>query len=181
MRNELYHYGTPRHSGRYPWGSGKDPYQNRDGTLTPEGRRRRRQAEPTVEEKQQAIKEAGINKAYKKVMFENSKTKAVKDIVDDSSKIVNQAKQMSDSYLKNSIKKEKLDLSKMSDKEMREKINRELLERQYNSLFAEEKSTASKGAEALNKTLTIASSVLAAGSTALGIALSIKQLKGGGK
>ena len=25
--NELYHYGTPRHSGRYPWGSGKDPYQ----------------------------------------------------------------------------------------------------------------------------------------------------------
>lgn len=24
---ELLHYGTPRHSGRYPWGSGKDPYQ----------------------------------------------------------------------------------------------------------------------------------------------------------
>ena len=25
--NELYHYGTPRHSGRYPWGSGENPYQ----------------------------------------------------------------------------------------------------------------------------------------------------------
>lgn len=25
--SELYHYGTPRHSGRYPWGSGKNPYQ----------------------------------------------------------------------------------------------------------------------------------------------------------
>ena len=24
----LAHYGTPRHSGRYPWGSGEDPYQN---------------------------------------------------------------------------------------------------------------------------------------------------------
>lgn len=24
---ELYHYGTPRHSGRYPWGSGDNPYQ----------------------------------------------------------------------------------------------------------------------------------------------------------
>jgi len=24
---ELYHYGTPRHSGRYPWGSGENPYQ----------------------------------------------------------------------------------------------------------------------------------------------------------
>lgn len=25
---ELKHYGTKRHSGRYPWGSGKDPYQH---------------------------------------------------------------------------------------------------------------------------------------------------------
>lgn len=27
MSDQLIHYGTPRHSGRYPWGSGKDPYQ----------------------------------------------------------------------------------------------------------------------------------------------------------
>ena len=26
-KKELYHYGTPRHSGRYPWGSGENPYQ----------------------------------------------------------------------------------------------------------------------------------------------------------
>lgn len=26
--NTLAHYGTPRHSGRYPWGSGEDPYQS---------------------------------------------------------------------------------------------------------------------------------------------------------
>ena len=25
--NELYHFGTPRHSDRYPWGSGERPYQ----------------------------------------------------------------------------------------------------------------------------------------------------------
>ena len=24
----LAHYGTPRHSGRYPWGSGDNPYQH---------------------------------------------------------------------------------------------------------------------------------------------------------
>ena len=23
---EIEHYGTPRHSGRYPWGSGENPY-----------------------------------------------------------------------------------------------------------------------------------------------------------
>lgn len=34
------HFGIKRRSGRYPWGSGKHPYQNEDGTLTEEGRRR---------------------------------------------------------------------------------------------------------------------------------------------
>ena len=27
----LIHYGTPRHSGRYPWGSGENPYQHGSG------------------------------------------------------------------------------------------------------------------------------------------------------
>lgn len=29
--DELRHYGTPRHSGRYPWGSGENPYQSSTG------------------------------------------------------------------------------------------------------------------------------------------------------
>lgn len=28
VNDELMHYGTPRHSGRYPWGSGENPYQH---------------------------------------------------------------------------------------------------------------------------------------------------------
>lgn len=32
--NELYHYGTPRHSGRYPWGSGENPYQRQQDFLS---------------------------------------------------------------------------------------------------------------------------------------------------
>ena len=32
--NELMHYGMPRRSGRYPWGSGKDPYQRTEDFLT---------------------------------------------------------------------------------------------------------------------------------------------------
>lgn len=31
MSEELRHYGMPRRSGRYPWGSGNDPYQNAIG------------------------------------------------------------------------------------------------------------------------------------------------------
>ena len=34
MTAELMHIGTPRHSGRYPWGSGKDPFQNSRGFLS---------------------------------------------------------------------------------------------------------------------------------------------------
>lgn len=30
MSDKLYHYGTPRHSGRYPWGSGKNPQRNKN-------------------------------------------------------------------------------------------------------------------------------------------------------
>ena len=33
MDDELYHYGTPRHSGRYPWGSGENPYQRNQDFL----------------------------------------------------------------------------------------------------------------------------------------------------
>lgn len=31
----LMHYGMPRRSGRYPWGSGDNPYQHEDDFLTP--------------------------------------------------------------------------------------------------------------------------------------------------
>lgn len=30
---ELYHYGMPRRSGRYPWGSGENPYQHNSGSF----------------------------------------------------------------------------------------------------------------------------------------------------
>ena len=32
--DDLYHYGTKRHSGRYPYGSGDDPYQHGGDFLT---------------------------------------------------------------------------------------------------------------------------------------------------
>ena len=33
-QDELLHYGTPRHSGRYPWGSGDEPYQRNKGFMS---------------------------------------------------------------------------------------------------------------------------------------------------
>ena len=59
---------------------------------------------------------------------------------------------------------------------MREKINRELLERQYNDVF--NPPTVSKGREYASKVLDTTGTVLAITSSALGIALAIKDLKG---
>jgi len=39
MNDILQHYGTKRHSGRYPWGSGEDPYQHETGSFAAEVRR----------------------------------------------------------------------------------------------------------------------------------------------
>ena len=42
FKNFLMHYGTPRHSGRYPWGSGENPYQGEsDGILSKDARLRK--------------------------------------------------------------------------------------------------------------------------------------------
>ena len=32
--DDIIHYGTPRHSGRYPWGSGDNPYQRNGDFLS---------------------------------------------------------------------------------------------------------------------------------------------------
>ena len=37
QNDELWHYGTPRHSGRYPYGSGKRPHQHDGGSKGPSG------------------------------------------------------------------------------------------------------------------------------------------------
>ncbi|MFQ7396552.1 MAG: hypothetical protein ACLRNW_01820 [Neglectibacter sp.] len=99
-----------------------------------------------------------------------------KRTVDASANLAKELKKLDESTTSKPTPK-RMDLSKMSDKEMRDQINRELLERQYNQLFAEVPAAqVSKGREALKTTLEVAS-VLAMRS-ALGIALAIKELKG---
>lgn len=73
-------------------------------------------------------------------------------------------------------KKVRMDLSKMSDEQMRKEINRELLERQYNDLFAPP-TKAEKGKRVAKTALTVAGGVMTAGATALSIAVMINQLK----
>ena len=103
-----------------------------------------------------------------------SKLESTKKAVDATSELVNRAKKM-DQDSRNATKKERMDLSKKTDKELRDQINRELLERQYNDLFAKE--SVSKGRRYLSDVLDNAGTVLAVGSSALSIALAIQQLQ----
>jgi hypothetical protein len=89
--------------------------------------------------------------------------------------MANKLKNANDTAIRNKPKN-KMDLSQMSDKEMRDQINRAILERQYNEMFAPQ--NVSRGREHASRVLETTGTVLAIGSSALGIALAIKELKG---
>lgn len=170
---------TLQHHGIIGMKWGVRRYQNKDGSLTPAGKKRsasRRTSDMSDEEITAKLKRYNLEKAYDKMEKEsgkNSKMEKTKKVMDASSNLVNQAKSLS----KNSQAKPKMDLSSMTDQQLRERINRANLERQYNDLFGSEAATVSKGRQFINNTLDVAGTVLAIGSSSLGIALAIKDLK----
>ena len=139
--DELCHYGIKGQK----WGVRR--FQNSDGSYTSEGKRRAQQQEKKDPVKE--MKDEDLRKAINRLSLENkykdltkkptppSKLEPTKKAVDASSELVNRAKKM-DQDSRKAAKKERMDLSKKTDKELRDQINRELLERQYNDLFAKE-------------------------------------------
>lgn len=170
MEYELYHHGIKG----MKWGVRR--YQNKDGSLTPAGKKRydRDIIENNAKKKDNRIVIDGPD-ARRWVKEDISRTKKV---VDSTSDITRQLKNI-ESSTRGSSKKQKLDLSGMSDQELRDRINRANLERQYNDLFAPEQAPKiSKGREVASSILDTAGTVLAVGSSALAIALAIKELRG---
>lgn len=73
--------------------------------------------------------------------------------------------------------KVRYDLSELSDAELRSILNREAMERQYSDYFAPKQVSAG---EKFVKGMDMLGTIGSLGVTALGIALSVKQLRGGG-
>ena len=169
--DELQHWGIKG----MRWGVRR--YQNEDGSLTPAGKKRRESSVSSMsdDELRNKVQRLNLEKQYSKMSKDgkSSKLDKTKKIVDASSNAVNQLK----SVTKNSQPKAKLDLSNMTDQQLRERINRANLERQYNDLFGNENINVSKGQRYVNNTLDVAGTLLAIGSSSLGIALAIKELK----
>lgn len=174
--SELCHYGVLG----MKWGRRR--YQNKDGTLTAAGKKR---YDRDAKEKGWTIGDDGVarsgGKKNRKVEDPNADRwvkedlERTKRLADAGSNMTNQLRNANNTYNRNRPKVT-MDLSNMTDKEMRDQINRKLLERQYNDLFAED--NVSKGRENVGKVLEYAGSALAVTSSALGIALAIKELRG---
>lgn len=137
--DELYHYGVPRKSGRYPYGSGKEPYQD-----NPKKRRLNKDesAPKAISKRPESI--------WAKRRKAQAEKKAIKDREARKAKAEREAKE-----------KAKLEASKppiqkvkeMSDDELLRAINRLRNEQTYMSMIAPEKKSpqVSKGRQFIEK------------------------------
>lgn len=156
------------HSGIKGMKWGRRRFQNPDGTLTEAGKRRYNKEYEKLSDDKKATYKPDVDEWVKKDL------RSGRQLSDEVNSATRTLKNQADSSIRNQ-KKTRMDLSSMSDKEMRDAINRATLEKQYNDMFAPQKST--RGREIASKSLEVAGTVLTLGSTALGIALAIKELK----
>lgn len=140
MTNELYHFGIIG----MKWGVRR--YQNKDGSLTELGKRRLGQDNSikTVSRDDKtyvdSTDDASLRKAHSKIRTEVSAdniqlSKAQKSGSESSRTASNMFKRSADR--KRSREASKIDVSSMSDNELRSLVNRMNMERQYRSLKTE--------------------------------------------
>ena len=172
IENELYHFGVKG----MKWGVRR--YRNKDGSLTSEGQARydRDIRENNAKKKDARKKIDGPDPGR----WAKEDLERTGDIVNSTANLVKQTNSLiTSSKSGNKPKKQQLDLSNMTDQELREAINRKNLERQYNDLFApEEQSKVSKGMDYVSNILMTTGNVLAVAGSAVSLAIAIKTLRG---
>ncbi len=167
--NSLTHWGI---NGMH-WGVRR--YRDENGELTPEGeaRYKREKLKNSQKPKDKRVNEQALKDPTKWVK-DDMQTR--KDIVDSSKRIADTSQDI-ERLTRRNKKNPRLKLSNKTDKGLRDEINRELLERQYNDLFNAPQT--SKGRRAVETVLKGASAGLGLASAGISIALGLHTLKYG--
>lgn len=145
----LVHYGIPKKSGRYPWGSGKRPFQG-DGDSG-------KWFEPTVKSGKD---KPNISPAEKVIKETRNAVDSAQDIVDVAGR--NRSKGSSEKA------------RSMSDEELRKAVNRIQMERAYDSLTSQ---NTKSGFEITKEILSVTGSTLSIALSSFAIISTIKGMK----
>ena len=151
LNNDLRHHGIKG----MKWGVRR--YQNKDGSLTPAGKKRYDESGEKKEKTADDYKE-GLKKAQ-------SADKALQGIKE----IVNKADDVA--Y----AKKVRNDLSQMTDKDLQQAVNRLNMEERYSQVM-QQRHKIDRGESKVNQILDVAGDVVSGAVTALTILVAIKEL-----
>jgi len=151
--SDLRHHGIKGQK----WGVRR--FQNSDGSLTAAGRKRYGDGKgSSVEDYQNAIK----------------KTKAAGESVENIRKFNNDIKRIKDPAMEKRIRKS---TETMTDKELQQRVNRLNMEDNYTRMMMNREQL-KQGEDYVNRVLDVSAVALRGATTALTIALLVKQLKG---
>ena len=170
--SDLRHHGIKGQK----WGVRR--FQNSDGSLTAAGRKRYGDGESSYDYGKDSggRKVVRVSKESSIDNYENAikKTKAAGDAVENIRKFNNDAKRMKDPAMEKRIRKS---TEAMTDKELQQRVNRLNMEDNYTRMMMHREQL-KQGEDYVNKVLDVSAVALRGATTALTIALLVKQLKG---
>ena len=165
MSNELQHHGTKG----MKWHVRR--YQNEDGSLTPAGIRRYRKNAGNIERQLNTEKRETTVDDYQNAI---KATKSTSDTIDAARKLKDDAHKIKEPKLERQIRKS---IEQMSDKELQQMVQRLNMEDNYARMMMNREHL-KQGEDYVSKILDVSAVALRGTTTALTIALLVKQLRG---